>query len=348
MIALPFNDLECLGSASQVAATMVQEQDPALVELAEQYPTIPAVIDYIRSLAQRDDLGDPDDGPRLTQCEPSQRLRAGAALLGGPDDPAPTPMPNCFERAVLFIQLGEILAPENTYQLATVNTKMGMHTFPVMNGKPVVLDPRVSQESLDCGLALNSPGPVGIEARNAIAWVVDMAAQDLGQLRNGPSQLYLGKNALRRLVDEGEVPAPREIDALGFLFALAERAAHRYGARAVGIVRTVARAIADVLDAVLDRRNAHLDIGGLRFDTPKWLDDTANSLGHVGVDVGSAVLRRKLDAWDLAGLLGLPGGTAGILGLLESELQQKDRTLGALAHPPELATFAKFAAPRAG
>jgi hypothetical protein len=327
---------------------MVARQDPALLELASKYRTIPEVIAYIQSLPQRDDLGNPDDGPRLYQCDPDQRLRAGVTLLGTPDEPAPRPMPNCFERALLFVQLCELIAPENTYQLATVQTKAGMHTFPLVNGKAIVLDPDVTQECLDCGLALSSPGPVGISARNAVSWVVDMATQDIEHLRNGPTQLYLGKNALRRLIDDGQVPARREIDALGFLFALAERAAHRYGERAVGIVRTVARAIADVLDAVLDRRNAHFNIGGLKFNTPSWLDDSADALGHVGLDVGSAVLRKKLDAWDLAGLVGLPGGTAGILGLLESGLQEKGRTLGSFARPPEMATFRKFAQPRTG
>jgi len=37
---------------------------------------------------------------------------------------------------------------------------------------------------------------------------------------------------------------------MGLLFALAERAAQRYCTRAIGIVRTAARALADVLDAI--------------------------------------------------------------------------------------------------
>jgi hypothetical protein len=111
-------------------------------------------------------------------------------------------------------------------------------------------------------------------------------------------------------------------------------------------VRTAARALADILDAVLERRNAHIDIGGLKFDTPQWLDDTASAIGNAGLGIGSAYLRSKLDAIDLPGLIGLPGGTAAVIGLLESELQKSDRTLGDVAHPPQLATFAKFAAPR--
>jgi hypothetical protein len=334
MIGLPFNDHQCLGAITQILATMVDDNDPVLLELAAQYPTTRQLTDYIRSLPQRDDLGDPSDGPRVHACTPPQRVRIGA------------PDPNCVERAALFLAVEEINRPQHTRQLATVDTPIGMHTFPLVDGKPIVLDPRVTRECLDCGLAISTPGPVAVEPRNAVAWLIDMAAQDAGQLRNGPSALYLGKNGIRRLLEDGAVPAPREIDAMGFLFALAERAAHRYGTRAVGIVRTAARALADVLDAVLARRNAHIDIGGLKFDTPQWLDDTADALGNVGLGVGSALLRSKLDVLDLPGLIGLPGGTSAVLGLLESELQHKGRTLGDLAHPPQLATFAKFATPR--
>jgi hypothetical protein len=334
MIGLPYNDYECLGAISQILATLVEERDPVLLELAAKYPTTERLIEYIRSLPQRDDLGDADDGPRVDECSPPQRLRLGA------DDP------NCLERGSVLVAVEEINRPEHTYQLATVETPIGLHTFPLIDGKPIVLDPRVTTECLECGLALSQPGPVAIEPRNALAWTIDMAAQDVGALRNGPSQLYLGKNAIRRLVDDGAVPAPREIDAMGFLFAIAERAAHRYGTRAIGIVRTAARAIADVLDAVIERRNARINIGGLELDTPQWLDDTAGALGQVGLGVGSAYLRTKLAALDLPRILGLPGGTDALVGLLESELQRKGRTLGDFAHPPHLATFAKFAAPR--
>jgi len=334
MIGLPYNDHQCLGAISQILATMVAENDPVLLELAAQYPTTRELVDYIRSLPQRDDLGDPDDGPRVHACSPPQRVRIGA------DDP------NCVERGALLVAVEEINRPQHTYQLATVDTPVGLHTFPLVNGKPIVLDPRVTSECLECGLAISKPGPVAIEPRNAIAWMVDMAAQNAGELRNGPSALYVGKNAIRRMLDDGAVPAPKEIDAMGLLFALAERAAQRYGTRAIGIVRTAARALADVLDAILERRNAHIDIGGLKFDTPQWFDDTAGAVGNVGVGVGSAYLRSKLAVLDLPKLIGLPGGTDAILGLLENELQQKGRTLGDVAHPPQFATFAKFATPR--
>jgi len=333
-IGLPYNDLACLSAVSQIAATMVAEGEPALLELAAKYPTQRHAEEYLRSRPQRDDLGDPADGPRVHECEPPQRLVLDGAA------------PNCLERATLFAIIQEINHPEHTYQLATVDTPIGLHTFPLVDGRPIVLDPRVTSECLECGMAISQPGPVAVEPRNAIAWMIDMAAQDAGQLRNGPSSVYLGKNAIRRMLDEGAIPAPREIDAMGLLFALAERAAHRYGTRALGIVRTAARALANILDLVLERRNAHLDIGGLKFDTPQWLDETAGALGQVGLGLGSAYLRTKLAPLDLAGILGLSGGTDAVIGLLEPELNQKGRTLGDFAHPPQLATFAKFAQPR--
>ena len=65
MIGLSYNDYPCLGAISETVAAMVGEHDPALLDLADTYRTRSEVIDYIRSLPQRDDLGDPADGPRI-------------------------------------------------------------------------------------------------------------------------------------------------------------------------------------------------------------------------------------------------------------------------------------------
>jgi hypothetical protein len=239
----------------------------------------------------------------------------------------------------LFLGVEEMRDPGPTRQLATIDTPVGMHTFPVVNGRPVVLDPRVTKDCVDCGMALATPGPIAIEPRNAIAWTADMASAGAAEFRNGngPSMMYLARNAIRRLIDRQAVPAEAEIDAIGILFALAERVAQRYGSRALAIVRTTARAIADLLDAVLTRRNLSFDVGGYHFDTPKWLDDGATAVGKVGLDLGSLYLRTKLGALGLA---------PEVIGLLESHLGEEGRTLGTFAHPPELATFSKFAAPR--
>jgi hypothetical protein len=46
--------------------------------------------------------------------------------------------PNCVERAALFVGVEEMRDPGPARQLATIDTPIGMHTFPVVNGRPVV------------------------------------------------------------------------------------------------------------------------------------------------------------------------------------------------------------------
>lgn len=326
MIAEPFDDRQCLGAISNTIAQMVADRDPLLIALATHYPTTRRLIEYIQSLPQRDDLGAPSDGPREYACVPTQRLRFGA------------PDPNCVERAALFIAVEEIRDPAPVRQLRTINTPGGLHTFPLVNGKPVVLNPKITRNCIDCAMALESPGPIAIEPRNAIAWTIDMAQAVADDYRNGPSTMDLAGHAIRNLVERGTIPSATEVDAMGALFALAERVARQYGRRALALVRTTARAIADVLDVILTTpaRNYSFDIGGLKFSTPKWLDDGAEAVGKAGLDLGSLYLRTKL---------GLP---AEIIGLLESRLSEGGLSLGSLAHPPALATFRQFAAPRTG
>ena len=84
MIGLPFNDRRCLGQVTEVVAELVATGDVVLARLAEEHETIDALKDWIRSLPQRDDLGDDDDGPRVDACDPPQRLRL------------PAPNPNCL------------------------------------------------------------------------------------------------------------------------------------------------------------------------------------------------------------------------------------------------------------
>lgn len=83
MIALPFNDLRCLGSITEVVAEMVKTHDPVIVEMAAKHPTTDSLAAWIRTLPQRDDDGDPNDGPKAETCDPPQRLRI------------PAPDPNC-------------------------------------------------------------------------------------------------------------------------------------------------------------------------------------------------------------------------------------------------------------
>ena len=143
MIGLPFgtNDTTCLTAASEQAAELVERRDSLLVEYARQFRTSREAYEHIRSLPQRDDEGAPDDGPKLEACEPVQRLRV------------PAPDPNCFERAVLGMILGELLDPHPVRQLATLEFPWGRHTILLQNGYPIVLDPKVSLADLEKGMA---------------------------------------------------------------------------------------------------------------------------------------------------------------------------------------------------
>lgn len=322
MIALPFNDLRCLGSVTEVIAELVDTNDPVIVELAAKYPTTEALADWIRSLPQRDDLGDKDDGPKIDACEPPQRLRI------------PAPDPNCIERSALFCAVAELIDPKPVRQLATLDTPVGLHTFPIENGAPIILDPRVPRNCLDCGLALATEGPAPIDARDAIDWTAQMAEAGAAHLRNGPSRVRKARNAIFELVDEGVAPTDEgTIDLMAWFLALAESVARNYGGRAVAIVRSVAQAVADLADEALARsqRNIALEIGGLRLSPPRWMSALASVAGRVGLGVGSAALRAKMNA------LGIGGD---IVGLVEQELNREGLTLGSLASPPRLMTFA--------
>jgi hypothetical protein len=324
VIALPFNDLGCLSSISELIAELVKQRDPVIVELAAKHGSTEALAEWIRSLAQRDDDGEERDGPRVDMCEPSQRLRIA------PQDP------NCVERAALYLGVAELIDPKPVRQLATLDTPVGLHTFPLENGAPVILDPRVPRNSLDCGLACHKEGPVVVEAREAIEWTAQLAQAGAAQHRNGPSRVRRARNAIVQLVDEGIAPTdPNTIDALGWFFAIAEQKAREFGGRALAIVKSVALAISDLIDDALARgpRNLALDIAGFRLEAPPFVSALAQVAGRIGLDVGAAALRSKL------GALGIGDD---MIGLVEQELNREGLSLGPLANPPKLPTFASM------
>ncbi len=323
MIGLPFNDLRCLGSITEVIAELVKHEDPVIVELAAKHPTTASLATWIRTLPQRDDDGVAKDGPKVEACDPPQRLRI------------PAPDPNCVERSALYASVAEFIDPRPVRQLATLDTPIGLHTFPVENGAPVVLDPRVPRNCLDCGIAMTAPGPMVVDARDAIEWSARLAEDGAGtaNIRNGASRVRRARNAVMRLVDEGELPAPAEVDAMGWMFALAEQAARRYGQRALSMVRMTAHAIGDVLDEVLARsqRNMPWLFAAAELMPSQWRSALVKVAGNVGVNVGSAVLHQKLASYGIG---------EDMFGLVEEELNREGLTLGALARPSKLATFA--------
>jgi hypothetical protein len=71
----------------------------------------------------------------------------------------------------------------------------------------------------------------------------------------------------------------------------------------------------------------------MRFEAPAWLSPLASIAGRVGLDVGATLLRSKL------GALGIGDD---VFNLVEQEANKEGRTLGVLAHPPKLPTFASL------
>jgi hypothetical protein len=326
VIGLPFNDLRCLGSITEVCAEMVSNRDEVLAEIARKHATTESLASWIRTLPQRDDDGEADDGPKVKACKPIQRLRL------------PAEDPNCVERAALYVAVAEMIDPHPVRQLATLDTEVGLHTFPVENGAPVILDPRVPRNCLDCGVAALKSGPVTIEARDAIDWTAQLAEAGAANVRNGPSRVRRARNAVMDLVEYGTAPAsPDVIETVGWMLALAEKMARRYGARAVQIVRTTAQAIADLADEALARsqRNVSLEIGGTRLTPAPWMSGLARIAARVGMDVGAVALRAKLASMGIG---------PDMFGLVEEELNREGLTMGALAKPPRLPTLENFVA----
>ncbi len=321
MIGLPFNDRRCLGEITEVVAELVENRDELLMDIAEQHTSIDSLATWIRSLPQRDDTGEQGDGPKVDACEPPQRLRI------------PAPDPNCVERAALYVAVAELIEPQAVRQLATLDTPIGLHTFPVENGAPVILDPRLPRNAVAVGLALEQPGPVAIAPREAIEWTAQLAEVGAAPYRNGPTRVREARDAIWGLIDHGVAPADeRTVDAIAWLLSLAERVARKYGSRVVAMVRSTAQAIADVADEALARaqRNIALEVGGMRFEPPEWLSGLARVAGRVGLDVGAVALRTKLATMGIGG---------DMIGLVEEELNREGLSLGPLAKPPNLPSF---------
>ena len=127
----PLNDGGCLSKLHDAADEFART--PQAIAMAAQFEGEKDIVDFIRSLEQRDDLGDPLDGPRI-QCDVSQRLRL------------PTYDPACFERTGLFFAFMRLVCPDVIVSSATVEVNDGLHTFPVVLGpdgpRVVILDPR--------------------------------------------------------------------------------------------------------------------------------------------------------------------------------------------------------------
>lgn len=308
MIGIPANDYQCMGTITEHIAGLVQDRDATLTALAAQHPTTDSLVEWIRGLPQRDDLGAAEDGPKIHACVPSQRLRLA------PEDP------NCVERAALYLGVAELIDPQPVRQLATIETDIGAHTLPLENGAPVILDPRVTRNSAHAGLMLLEE-PIPLSPRDAVEWTAQLAEQGAVNVRNGSSQVHQAREAIGKILD-GKPPANRdEVEHIAWLLSLAEQVARRYGPEALSIVRATAQAVSELADEAISRakreppaapRNLSVEIGGLKLRPAPWASALGKIAARVGVGVGAIAARAKLAS------MGVPPQ---MLALVEEELR---------------------------
>ncbi len=237
----PLNDQGCLLQLHQRVLEFKRTAEAR--QLASQFTDLDELITYIRALSQRDDHGDPDDGPRVL-CDVTQRLRLPA------DDP------NCFERLALFLAIALLIDPDIHLTSTTMMLDNGLHSFPVeiREGIPgaVVLDPITSPP-------LNAMNAAAYQTRNAspmntqyiAPWFADLAYNAC--LQQGAEDCYeIAMDSIRNSLLTGRpIDAPEEIDSV---LALAYPDACLFGAKGETAYERVRRSVRNLSIGVDARR----------------------------------------------------------------------------------------------
>lgn len=313
MIENPINDRKCLSQVTEVARELVHVEDPIVAEIAGRFATTRELVVWIRTLPQRDDTGDPKDGPKVNACAPPQRLRI------------PAPDPNCVERSALLLAAAELIDPVPVRRLATVDTPNGRHTFPLENGEPVVLDPAFTRNALAGALFQLDPVAVMVTPNDAAEWMASIAEEpaaargDIHKVRNARSAM--------RHVNDGKPITRRSLDDVAYTVAVADGEARKFGKRGRALHRQAATKIAQALVRERTQRNAgfELKLGNLKIKPDLELLGALGKVGgRLGLQLGAAALQTQL------GKLGIG---AQVLGELERELNREGASLGVLAAP---------------
>lgn len=316
MIGEPYNDHECLGALTQEAFELVDARNPALVAFAKTFADTAALRAWFRSLPQRDDDGDPTDGPKIVACRPAQRL----GFL--PEKP------NCFERAFWYLILAELIDPRPERQLRTVSTRQGMHTLPYENGRPVILDP-LSHDARPVALEVtrNAAASSDRAPTRAVEWIGELAGTGAARFVDGVHRVRNGYRAIRGLL-LGQPLCVADVHNVAFMLALAERESAAYGPAGPRVVQTMAHALDRLDQLAADRlmRNA-LKIGGYTVAPKQLLGSIARVGGRLGGKVGLEAVKLKLAAM---------GISPPVLSAIDEELQREGLTLGPLAEPPAM------------
>lgn len=318
MIGAPLNDYQCLGEITSIVSELAEREEPVVADVAHRFTTTADLAAWIRGLPQRNDDGEASDGPRVDDCEPTQRLRI------------PAEDPNCVERAALYLAAAELLDPRHVRQLATINTSVGPHTIALEDGVPVILDPRVTRNAMEAGLFELEPGPVRMRPSEAIAWLGAIAEEPASSFERGRARVRNGCDALGGVLYGRPVTVAQARD-VGLLLSLAEREAQQFGPRGVALARCAVTAVSelDQLHRQHQTRNApSIRIGRRRIEPNlPLLGSLGRVAGRLGVRAGSVALRVKLASMGITGPM---------LGEVERELNREGLTLGEVAKPPPM------------
>ena len=254
MIGPPLNDRECLERLTLYAVH--GQMRPDLRQLAGRFGTVDELAAWIRSLPQRDDYGDPADGPRIV-CDVAQRVRLVA------DDP------NCVERSLLYMAVAEQLDSRPTRQLATIETPNGRHTFPIEDGEPVLLEPKLTRNALRAGVWLirNAGAAVTVDTlaldpAALLGWVIDLA-EDVAESRHGRAglrRIEQAREVFGRLLEGRPITPAARADAL-YALRLASEAAALFGDAGIAGIRIARAAVSRLAAALVPRpRNARVRV----------------------------------------------------------------------------------------
>lgn len=309
MIADPINDRKCLLKITDIGRSLVAERDPAIVELASRFRTTAELIAWIRSQPQRDDNGDPSDGPKVAACTPPQRLRFAAGDM------------NCVERTHAYLVLAEMIDPGLVRAAVTIDVPGGRHTFPVENGEPVVLDPIHARNALVGALFKLDRGPVEITPSEAADWIAKLAEEPAE--KEGDTHKVRNARSAMRYVLAGKPISNRSVGDVAYTVAVADSEARKFGRRGRALHHQTSGKLATALAAQRATRNA-----GLRIKPDlELLGALARVGGRLGMQIGSAALQSQLAKL---------GVGPQVLGELERELKREGATLGVLAAPPPM------------
>lgn len=249
MIGDPLNDQRCLGPITELARRRVRQRDAALYEIACRFKSTTQAERWIRSLPQKDDDGDPADGPKVHACRPPQRLRP---LSGSP---------NCFERTWMLIVLAEFIDPSVTRAMVTVDVPSGKHTFPVelVDGEwvPVVLDPSVPRNALYGGLFALDRRDVRVSAQHAAGWMAALA-EEPADLDGNAHRVRNARSAMSDLL-AGRSVSPRAVSDVAYVVGESRRQAAYFGHRGQTLHRQASGRLSAALVAQR-RRNAILGL----------------------------------------------------------------------------------------